>query len=138
MRSVDKPVLVVPEHFRAPTRVLFAFDGSSLSRRSAAMIAGGPLLKGLTIHVLMSGRPDSQGPKLLEEARKTLEAGGLTTTAAIETGDPREVISRALQTQGFDCLVMGAFSHSPWRALFVGSRTSDLLKASAIPTLMLR
>lgn len=138
VRSVDRPVLVVPEHFRAPTSVLFAFDGSSLSRRSATMMAGSPLLKGLTIHVLMSGKTDSQGPKLLEEARKTLEAGGLSTTAAIETGEPREVISQAVRTHGFDCLVMGTYSHSPWRALFVGSRTSDLLKASAIPTLLLR
>jgi len=138
VRSVDKPVLVVPEHFHAPTSVLFAFDGSSLSRRSATMMASSLLLKGLTIHLLMSGKPGSQGPKLLEEARKTLEAGGLATTAAIETGDPREVISHALRTQGFDCLVMGAYSHSTWRALFVGSRTSDLLKASAIPTLLLR
>lgn len=138
VRSVDKPVLVVPEPFQAPTRVLFAFDGSGVTRRGVGMVADSPLFKGLPIHLLMSGKPESQAPRLLEEARKTLEAAGFKATAAIEPGDPKAVISSAVRTQGFDCLVMGAYSHSPWRSLFVGSRTADLLKASGVPTLLLR
>lgn len=138
VRSVDRPVLVVPEPFLAPTRVLFAFDGSGVTRRGVGMVADSPLLKGLPIHLLMSGKPESQAPRLLEEARKTLEAAGFAATAAIEPGDPQAVINNAVKTQGFDCLVMGAYSHSPWRSLFVGSRTADLLKTSGIATLLLR
>lgn len=138
VRSVDKPVLVVPEPFRAPTRVLFAFDGSGVTRRGVSMVANSPLLKGLPVHLLMSGKPESQAPRLLEEARKTLETAGFAATAALEPGDPQAVISNAVRTQGFDCLVMGAYSHSPWRSLFVGSKTSDLLKSSSVPTLLLR
>ena len=40
--------------------------------------------------------------------------------------------------QKIDILIMGAYSHSPWRNLLVGSRTSALLRASRIPTLLLR
>ena len=138
VRSVDRPVLVVPEPFQTPTRVLFAFDGSSVTRRGVGMVADSPMFKGLPIHLLMSGKPESQVPRLLEEARKTLEAAGFAATAAIEPGDPQAVINNAVKTQGFDCLVMGAYSHSPWRSLFVGSRTTDLLKASGVPTLLLR
>lgn len=138
VRSVVKPVLIVPEPFHAPTRVLFAFDGSGMTRRGVRMVADSPLLKGLPIHLLMSGKPESQAPRLLEDARKTLEAAGFAATAAIEPGDPQAVINNAVKTQGFDCLVMGAYSHSPWRSLFVGSRTADLLKTSGITTLLLR
>jgi nucleotide-binding universal stress UspA family protein len=138
VRSVDKPVLVVPEPFQAPTRVLFAFDGSGVTRRGVGMVADSPLLKGLPIHLLMSGKPESQAPRLLEEARKTLEAAGFVATTAIEPGDPQAVINNAVKAQGFDCLVMGAYSHSPWRSLFVGSRTADLIKTSGIATLLLR
>ena len=43
-----------------------------------------------------------------------------------------------IATDGFDLLVMGACSHSPWRSMFLGSKTSDLLRAVAVPTLLLR
>ncbi|XUT91948.1 universal stress protein [Ottowia caeni] len=33
---------------------------------------------------------------------------------------------------------MGAYSHSPWRSLFMGSKTSDLLKKISTPILLLR
>jgi nucleotide-binding universal stress UspA family protein len=33
---------------------------------------------------------------------------------------------------------MGAYSHSPLRSLLFGSKTSDLLRSSKIPTLLLR
>lgn len=46
------------------------------------------------------------------------------------------VISNAVRKQGFDYLVRGAYSHSPWRSLFVGSRTTDLLKTSGVATLL--
>ena len=37
-----------------------------------------------------------------------------------------------------DVLVMGAYTHSPLRSLFMGSKTTDLLRAARIPTLLLR
>jgi nucleotide-binding universal stress UspA family protein len=33
---------------------------------------------------------------------------------------------------------MGAYAHSPLRSLLFGSKTSDLLRAAKIPTLLLR
>ena len=33
VRSVNKPVLAVPDEFREPSRVLYAFDGSSVTRQ---------------------------------------------------------------------------------------------------------
>lgn len=35
-------------------------------------------------------------------------------------------------------LVMGAYSHSPLRNLFFGSKTTEMLKATCVPTLLLR
>ncbi len=39
---------------------------------------------------------------------------------------------------GIDMLIMGAYSHSPHRSLFFGSKTSDLLRSAKVPTLLLR
>jgi nucleotide-binding universal stress UspA family protein len=138
VRSVNKPVLAVPDEFREPSRVLYAFDGSSVTRQGIQMIAGSPLLKGLPIHLLMAGKAQAQGPKQIEEARGVLEAVGFQVSMEVHLGDPETVIAEALKSQQCDLLVMGAYSHSPWRSLFVGSKTTDLLRSAAVPTLLLR
>jgi nucleotide-binding universal stress UspA family protein len=138
VRSVEKPVLVVPDVFTAPTRVLFAFDGSSVTRQGIQMIAASPLLKGLPIHLQMAGKAQAQGPKQLDDARAVLEAAGFNVTVGVQLGDPETVIAGAVQSLQCDLLVMGAYSHSPWRSLFAGSRTTDLLRSAAVPTLLLR
>lgn len=138
VRSVNKPVLAVPDAFREPSRVLYAFDGSSVTRQGIQMIAGSPLLKGLPIHLLMAGKAQAQGPKQIEEARNVLEAVGFQVSMEVHLGDPETVIAEAMKSQQCDLLVMGAYSHSPWRSLFVGSKTTDLLRSAAVPTLLLR
>lgn len=138
VRTIERPILAVNESFQEPTRVLLAFDGSSVTRRGVEMIAASPLLQGLPIHVLMAGKPQAQGPKQIEWAQQTLAAAGFAVTAEIVKGDPELVINRTVQQGGYDLLVMGAYSHSPLRGLFLGSKTSDLLRSSKVATLLLR
>jgi nucleotide-binding universal stress UspA family protein len=138
VRSVAKPVLAVPNVFTAPTQVLFAFDGSRVTRQGIQMIATSPLLAGLPIHLLMAGEDRAQGRKQLEDACKTLEAARFTVTVDVQLGEPKTVIAGALQSLQYDLLVMGAYSHSPWRSLFVGSKTKDLLHCAQVATLLLR
>lgn len=138
VRAVDRPILAVTDSFAPPTRVLFAFDGSAVTRRGVATVAGSPLLKGLPVHLLMSGKAQAQGRRLLEAAREELEQAGFTATAETQLGDPETVLAHAIQQKNYDLLVMGAYSHSPLRSLFVGSRTSDLLRSARVLTLLLR
>jgi nucleotide-binding universal stress UspA family protein len=49
-------------------------------------------------------------------------------------GDPEQQIMRVLNDREIDILVMGAYSQSPLRSLFFGSKTNDLLRASRVPT----
>jgi len=41
---------------------------------------------------------------------------------------------RALSDREIDLLVMGAYSRSPLKSLFLGSKTNGLLRASRVPT----
>ena len=138
VRSLQRPILAVTERFKAPERVLIAFDGSAITRKGVEMVAGSPLFKGLPVHVLMSGKPSGDGPKRIEWARQTLEQAGFGVVAEIQPGDPEAVIGQAIQRQGIDLLIMGAYTHSPWRQLFAGSKTTELLRAARVPTLLLR
>lgn len=138
VRAVDRPILAVTDSFAPPARVLFAFDGSALTRRGVGTVAGSPLLEGLPVHLLMSGKARAQGPRLLEAARAELVAAGFEATMETRLGDPETVLAQAIQQEGYDLLVMGAYSHSPLQSLLVGSRTSDLLRSAKVPTLLLR
>ncbi|MGE4278768.1 MAG: universal stress protein [Magnetospirillum sp.] len=138
IRALHKPILTISAPFQAPQRVLFAFDGSANARSAIKRAAASPLLRGLPLHLLMSGKDRSDNCRQLDEARSRLDQAGFTTTATLVEGEAGEVLPRAIQEQSFDLLIMGAYSHSPWRSLFLGSKTTDLLRMVSIPTLLLR
>jgi nucleotide-binding universal stress UspA family protein len=138
VRSLQRPILAVTESFKAPERVMIAFDGSAITRKGVEMVAASPLLKGLPVHVLMSGKPAGDAPKQLEWARQTLERAGFDVVAKMEPGDPETVIGQAIQSLDMGLLIMGAYTHSPLRQLFVGSKTNEWLRSARVPTLLLR
>jgi nucleotide-binding universal stress UspA family protein len=138
VRRLHKPILAVTEGFTEPQRALLAFDGGSVTRRGVEMVAASSLFSGLPVHLLMSGRKTPDAPRQLEWARKTLESAGFDAPAMHVPGDAEVVIAAAVREHAIDVLIMGAYSHSPLRSLLMGSKTSDLLRAATIPTLLLR
>jgi len=138
VRALHQPILTVTEGFTEPRRAMIAFDGSIVTRRGVEMVASSPLFRGLPVHLLMSGKKNRDAPKQLEWARNTLEAAGFDAPAMLMPGDTERIIARTIQDQGIDVLIMGAYGHSPLRSLIFGSKTTDLLRSSRIPTLLLR
>ena len=148
MNRQDKKVLAcvdqshfadtVTEGFKEPERVMLAFDGTAVTRKGVDMIANSPLFKGLPIHIVMAGKESADAPKQIAWAKDTLTAAGFDVVADVLPGDPEAVIAREVKARNIDMLLMGAYAHSPLRALIFGSRTTDLLRAATIPTLLLR
>ena len=102
------------------------------------MLARHPLFQGLELHVLMSGTESREAHKQLEWARATLAAAGVAAQVGLQPGDAEREIAQAVSDRGIDLLVMGAYSHSPLRSLLLGSRTSDVLRAARVPSMLLR
>jgi nucleotide-binding universal stress UspA family protein len=139
VRALARPILTVGlKAFKAPERVLLAFDGSAITRKGVEMVAGSPLFRGLPIHLVMAGQDASRGQKAMDWAVQRLREGGLEAEGVCVAGEAQEVILRAMDEQGADWLLMGAYTHSPWRKLLTKSRTSGLLAAVGKPTLLLR
>jgi len=138
VRRLHKPVLTVTEEFTEPKNIMLAFDGGIVTRRGVEMVAESPLFRGLPIHLLMSGKESADAAKQLEWAKKTLEAAGFDTPTHLVPGEAEDVISKKIKELNIDLLIMGAYTHSPIRSLFFGSKTSGLLRESTIPTLLLR
>lgn len=138
VRALNKPILAVSDAFKAPQRVMIAFDGGHAARRGIDVVAGSPLLRGLPIVLLMSGRQRQNAAKQLAAAKTSLDAAGFAVTTLHVPGEAEQVIAKTVQEQAIDMLVMGAFGHSPLRSLLMGSKTSELLRMTRIPTLLLR
>ena len=138
VRSATRPVLLVTEAFREPKRVLFAFDGSSVTRKGVDMLAASPLLRGLQLQLLTAGESGTAGQPGHSTLRfRHCRPAASKPAPAFGPAHRKEVIAGALAEGGIDMLVMGAYSHSPLRNLF-GSKTTEMLKATCVPTLLLR
>lgn len=136
-RQIRRPILTVTDDFRAPRSLLVAFDGGRMTRRGVKLIAERGSLKDLPVHVIMSGRRSQDSTRHLEWAENTLKSKGFSVDASFIPGDPEQVVTRAIDEREADLLIMGAYSHSPWRSLLMGSRTNDLLRASQVATITL-
>ncbi len=127
------PVLVVPPGFRGPLGRVVAIAWKDDERAAKAVRAALPILRrAQAVHVLSAGEGPVLPPVLAEHeiaATPHLVTGGDGTT-----GDR---ILRAAHQLGADLLVMGAFSHQPWRERLFGGVTRTMLAAADLPLLML-
>lgn len=136
-RKIRRPILTVANSFSEPKSLLVAYDGKRMTRNCISLLAGSTALVDLPVHVVMSGKQNSDAEKHLEWARSTLSENGFAVETAHLPGDPEQQITQAIADREIDMLVMGAYSRSPMKSLFLGSKTSGLLRASTVPTVTL-
>ncbi len=138
VRSLHNPILAVAGEFREPRQVMIAFDAQKAAERCVAVVASSPLFTGLPVHLVMAGRQSAEARNRLEAARTALITAGFEATSQALPGDPESAIASSVNDRNIDLLVMGAYNHSRIRALLMGSKTSDLLRAATVPVLLIR
>ncbi|MEQ6886730.1 universal stress protein [Salicola sp. Rm-C-2C1-2] len=138
IRTLHRPILMVPDSFNRPEKVLMAFDGNRTTRKGVELLARSPLFEGVTVHVLIVGADLADNRAQLEWALETLRGAGHEAEGAIRAGEVESTLHAYQQEQGIDMLVMGAYGHSRIRHLLVGSTTTDMLRRTRIPLLLLR
>ncbi|MCM5704267.1 universal stress protein [Larsenimonas salina] len=140
LRSVHKPVLIAAgEAFKAPERVLFAFDNSASTRKGIERLAASPLFRGTTVHAVAVGSDSDASRKGLPWVEGVLSDAGIDTVCAVRDGDDVEsVLYDYIEENDIDMTVMGAYGHSRIRHLLVGSTTTAMIQRTRIPLLVLR
>lgn len=138
VREVHRPILMVPQQFSAPENVMMAFDGSNTARKGVEMLAKSPLFNALTCHVVIVGAETAEHRCELNWALTTLREAGHSVEGAIRAGDVEETLRAYQQEYRIDMLVMGAYGHSRLRQLLVGSTTTQMLRKTHVPVLILR
>lgn len=137
-RSSTRPVFVAARAFRPVQRFMIAYDGGTSAMKAVDHVARSPLFAGLECVLLMVGADNEENRKRLDNAKATLEAGSFDVEARILPGQPEAVIATAIETQGVDLLVMGAYGHSRIRSLIIGSTTSEMIRSCKVPVILFR
>lgn len=138
VRAVHRPVLVAARAFRPIERFLIAFDGSATARKCIDMVCASPLLKGLACHVLTVGDRDAAATAHLDRAEARLTEAGYSPVLECRQGAAETIIAEQVAAHDINLLVMGAYGHSRIRSLILGSTTTQLLRSSTVPVLLLR
>lgn len=138
VRTLHRPILVIPADYTEPQRILVAFDGSATTRKAVEMVAASPLFRGLPCHMVMVGAGKPEAQSQIEWARQTLAAAGFDVTASILLGDVEQVLCHYREEHAIDLVVMGAYGHSKIREFLVGSTTTRMIRQSKAPLLLLR
>lgn len=138
VRATRRPMLIASRGFRPVARALLAFDGGASALKAVDSVSRSPLFAGLQVIVATAGAEAPQTRAALDKAVAQLAAGGLAAEARILPGKPEEAIAGAIEAEGIDLLVMGAWGHSRLRTLMIGSTTEALLRACKVPVAVFR
>ncbi|WP_340117606.1 universal stress protein [Pelagibius sp. 7325] len=138
IRSSHKPVFVAARAFRPIRRFLIAYDGGTSAMKAVDHIARSDLFAGLECRLITAGADSPENRKRLDDAKALLEAGGYRVDAAILPGQPETAIAQAVESEGIDLLVMGAYGHSRIRSLIIGSTTTEMIRSCKVPVVLFR
>ncbi|SDN77115.1 universal stress protein [Vreelandella arcis] len=139
VREMHRPILMVPRGgFKTPEKVMMAFDGSKTARTGIEMLAKSPLFNGIACHVVIVGANTGEHSSQLEWALTTLRDAGHEAEGAIRAGEVETTLHAYAKDNDIDMMIMGAYGHSRIRHLLVGSTTTEMLRKSTIPVLILR
>ena len=139
IRSVHRPVLLVPDEYTPPRSAMLAFDGSETAFRGIELLAGTPVFQGMPFHLVMVGQDTDEKRGQMARARDILAAQNLEVTQAIRQGtDVEKTLHEYQDEQGIDLLIMGAYGHSRIRRFLVGSTTTRMLETAKKPLVILR
>jgi len=138
IRSVHRPVFLVPDEFEAPKSAMLAFDGSPTAFRSIELLAGTPVFKGMPMHLVMVGSDTEEHRAQLKRAEGALKNQGMDLHLAIRQGDVEQTLHAYQEEHDIDVLIMGAYGHSRIRRFLVGSTTTRMLETARKPLVILR
>ena len=138
IRICKHPVLVASTAIWPMERFVFAYDSGPSAEKAVDYLVTQPLLKGLECHLLCVGKSGSKHERSLRKAEQKLSEAGYQVDAELRSGDPDEVIGHAINRDGADLLVMGAFGHSRIRQMIVGSTTTAMIRGTKRPVLLFR
>lgn len=137
VRATRKPLFVASRAFKPINRVLIAYDGGPAAMKAIDHVSRNTLFQGLEVRIVTVGKSGPAAERGLADAKAALAAGGITADTALLPGQPEQVLGPLVEDEGFDMVVMGAYGQGRLHHLFVGSTTTEMIRACKVPLLLL-
>lgn len=134
VRRAEGAVLLVPETFAEPNRLLLGYDGSAGAE--GALEYALTLAQQLDLPLLALSVDDdlAAAQEQLAEVQARAVRDHLRLETAALSGDPVETILNAAKPG--DLLAIGAFGSSRLAEFFGGSTTGELIRGASVPVLL--
>ena len=132
VRLAKRPTLVVGQAFKAPERLVLAFDGSGPMRQKVLRWTQDPLLSGVPVHVVVVGKDEAKAQSICTWATSSLQSQNVSVTFEVATSTPAQAILQSINDRDADWVVMGAYSHAWWKRWFAKSNTDHVLRTLAV------
>jgi nucleotide-binding universal stress UspA family protein len=116
-------------------RALVAFDGSSKSKE--ALFVAAYLAESQKTQLTVFTLSEDQNTTVQEYARAYLELHEIQANYVIESGNEATFL-QVIQEHEINLILMGGYSGSTWRELFIGSLVNFLLREANCPILICR
>lgn len=138
VKKVDLPLLIVSEDYSEPKSILFSYDGSEGSKKVLNFLCLEFQNHEVSIELVFFGDKNEETQKMLLDAKEKLENSKYKVNEQIITDSIGNSLSDYLLESDCDILAMGAFGHGLLHKLFVGSFTSEMIRKSKKPILLVR
>lgn len=131
------PILVTHAPFLPPTTALFAFDNSPTSHKLLNWLCKTPLVRALTIHIVMVAKENPENCDALREAYARLKQAGIKCKKALlDCRDVTAALNYYQSKNDIGLLMTGAFGQPRLLELLKGSETKKLLGSTKTPYLL--
>ena len=135
VRTSPRPILVVPVKRKRIEKILFPYDGSRTSE--AALLFYANTLKGLSTNFVMlcvgEGEERAHG---VREEEDYIKQHGLPLKIARREGHPTQIVTEMVSEEEFDMILIGSHGRNTLKDYLLGSTTSNLIRNSSIPILV--
>jgi nucleotide-binding universal stress UspA family protein len=142
-RNSGKPVLVTPANFTEIKSMAIAYDGSPSASKALSLSLELSRQNAWPLSVIIVTSDEKKAASLtaqVEEAKK--KAAEVLPTADCKTiilsGKESDEIIKFINEGNVKLMVMGAYGHNRLRELLLGSTTSQVVRKSPIPVLLIR
>ncbi len=135
VRSSPRPVLVCPAAFRAPERVLFAYDGSPIAEGALQFFvnAFGSLWDEIVVLTVTEGMEEGFP---FDTELGYLGTHGIPYRLVMETGKPVDTIPRVAERERSDLILVGSHGRHKIRDYLLGPTAAHLIRRSRLPVLV--
>ena len=138
IRHSGKPVMVIPESFREIESMGLAYDGSAPARKALELSLNISEKAKWPITVLIISADAAKAADLSAQVEDMAQKGLADCEVIISAGREADEILKFIAEGPVELMVMGAYGHNRLRELLLGSTTSQIIRKSPIPVLLIR